>query len=529
MFKKLKRFKLLTAAALLVLTAVSAYAVELYLNDNGDLVTGNDQYVAKTTTPKAGTLVIPNGTVQTFPSSTASIARTDAAQTFLGNQTITGNLTVAGTFNNGIGGGNLALSGVTGTTTTLYSFDSIGSGLTLTFTATSGVVQATPTIVGAGTGYKVGDLLSIAQNGSQTNAVVHVLTLSGSTVASIELLSGGTGYVTTAVAQATQAAPAPLGILTITGTMTASSTFILPYNIPAEWNVVNNTTGAYTLTFKIGTVAGVSTGTGVVVAQGSSNSLSMYVYTDGVTDVWVAGDSYTSLYATTFAATGSVTGKNFTGTGTGVSTLAGGLVTTGTSLNIGNSVYQGGLSVTTGTLATVGILNTGTLLSTGLGTFGAGMVNTGTFTSDQIIVTGGMNVTGTMTSTGNTINSTITITCPQILTTDTTVLRGACWVADNAYTVKRITGVCNNCGTNTNYQVSVEKATGTTAAGSGNNLMTGVFPMNTTSGTNYGVMTGTLTGTTTLAAGDRLNLVIPTAMTSSTGVSVSITVTHTAP
>ena len=59
-------------------------------------------------------------------------------------------------------------------------------------------------------------------------------------------------------------------ILTFTGTLTANSTVIVP-DQAGEWIVVNNTTGAYTLTVRT------ASGTGVAVLQ----NYSTYIYSDG--------------------------------------------------------------------------------------------------------------------------------------------------------------------------------------------------------------------------------------------------------
>jgi hypothetical protein len=48
----------------------------------------------------------------------------------------------------------------------------------------------------------------------------------------------------------------------------------------------NNTTGAFTVTVKLSNGAGGSTGVGTVLPQGTANSSSVLLYTDGVTDVW---------------------------------------------------------------------------------------------------------------------------------------------------------------------------------------------------------------------------------------------------
>jgi hypothetical protein len=68
-------------------------------------------------------------------------------------------------------------------------------------------------------------------------------------------------------------------VLVVSGTLTANSTITIPAQV-GEWIVVNNTGGAYTLTFR--TVSG----TGVTVAQGYST----YTYGDG-TNIYLANSA----------------------------------------------------------------------------------------------------------------------------------------------------------------------------------------------------------------------------------------------
>lgn len=77
-----------------------------------------------------------------------------------------------------------------------------GSGITntATGTATGGVVNATPSIVGTGTSYVVGDIVSIA--GGTNAATLRVTGQSSGNITSWVLLQGGTGYGATFTTQA---------------------------------------------------------------------------------------------------------------------------------------------------------------------------------------------------------------------------------------------------------------------------------------------------------------------------------------
>ena len=109
--------------------------------------------------------------------------------------------------------------------------------------------------------------------------------------------TGGAGWVATAfeglqsiamsstsVTMTTLQAAYP--IITITGTLTANSTLIVPSQV-GEWIFSNQTTGAYTLTVKT------SAGTGVVITAGSSQ----YTWSDA-TNVYFANASAVTSFNT---------------------------------------------------------------------------------------------------------------------------------------------------------------------------------------------------------------------------------------
>jgi len=79
-------------------------------------------------------------------------------------------------------------------------------------------------------------------------------------------------------------------IITITGTLTANSTLIVPSQV-GEWIFSNKTTGAYTLTVKT------AAGTGVVITTGSSQ----YTWSDGTNVYFANASSVTSFNTRTGA------------------------------------------------------------------------------------------------------------------------------------------------------------------------------------------------------------------------------------
>src|SRR6185437_6031808 len=83
----------------------------------------------------------------------------------------------------------------------------------------------------------------------------------------------------------------------------------------------NNSTGNFTITVKLSNGAGGSTGTGVVLPQGTANNTSTLLYTDGVNDIWIEDAGLAPVYT----AAGVVIGRTHSVQGT--ATLAGGTVT----------------------------------------------------------------------------------------------------------------------------------------------------------------------------------------------------------
>lgn len=203
-----------------------------------------------------------------------------------------------------------------------YNFASAGTGAIFGVTTSGGAIASISSIVAGGSGYQVGDALVML--GGNGDAVTYVTAVSGGVVTSATVLYGGTGYSGT---PQLALSPLPPGSRSgnITGTLTSNATIIVPAGTllagARRFSFQNNTTGAFTITVKLSNGAGGSTGTGVVLPQGTANSTSVTLYTDGVTDVWAENGT-----APNFVIPGSLTlqGKNVLPTFSATSTSIGG-------------------------------------------------------------------------------------------------------------------------------------------------------------------------------------------------------------
>jgi hypothetical protein len=231
------------------------------------------------------------------------------------------------------------ISNITGGT---YSFASLGSGGTLTLTTSGGVITSASVTAG-GSNYAVGDLIQVL--GGNNDALLRVATVSGTALSTVTISYGGTGY-SNGSSGATSAANAIPFTFTLLGTLTSNVTFILPNGTIAQnsgqWLFNNNTTGAFTTKVFISNGADATTGTGVLIPQGTANNQATSIESDGVTDVWYASNVFGVGTGTTLSLGGAAIGSN---------TLA----VTGTSLLNGattilNTLTLGAVSTSTGTL-----------------------------------------------------------------------------------------------------------------------------------------------------------------------------------
>lgn len=168
-----------------------------------------------------------------------------------------------------------------------YNFASAGSGAIFGVTTSGGAITAVTGIVAGGTGYQVGDVLTML--GGNGDGLTYVSSVSGGVVTAATVFYGGTGYSGTP--QLT-VSPLPPGSRTgnLTGTLTSNALIIIPGGTllsgARRIGFQNNTTGAFSITVKLTNGSGGSTGTGVVLPQGTANNTSLMLYTNGTTDVW---------------------------------------------------------------------------------------------------------------------------------------------------------------------------------------------------------------------------------------------------
>jgi alpha-galactosidase len=214
---------------------------------------------------------------------------------------------------------NTPLSGITGGT---YSFNSACTGILADLTASSGVITGVLVSIPVGSGCRVGDVVTFAGGNYDALLKVHAINGSGQPT-SYDILYGGTGY-SSGTAAVGSGANAIQFTWVLSGTLTSPATFVGPFGslitTGNQWNVFNNTTGAYSVTFCQASSAGANTcgGRSVVIPQGTANSAGAFINTDGIANIdCVSGSCATSV--TTNALTmnnsgsGAASGTTFNG------------------------------------------------------------------------------------------------------------------------------------------------------------------------------------------------------------------------
>lgn len=188
----------------------------------------------------------------------------------------------------------IPLSGITGGT---YSFDSQGSACVINVTASGGAITAA-TVISGGSGFLLGDIITCSSNGGNGDGYLLVTGVSGTAVTTLSVLYGGTGYVSGTGGSIAAASTTPY-TFALAGTLISNATFVMTYGsyitTGNQWIFYNNTTGAFTVTVKMGNGSGVAIGTGVVIPQSSNNNAGVLVNTDGVTDVWYSNNGDNKL------------------------------------------------------------------------------------------------------------------------------------------------------------------------------------------------------------------------------------------
>lgn len=215
-----------------------------------------------------------------------------------------------------------------------YNFASAGGGAIFGVTTSSGAISSITSIVAGGTGYQVGDCLVMV--GGNGDGIVYVSSVSGGVITAATVLYGGTGYSGTPQLSGSALPPGSRSG-NVTGTLTGNVTIVVPAGSylsgARRIGFQNNTTGAFTVTVKLSNGTGSSTGTGVVLPQGSNNSTSLTLYTNGVTDIWPENGAAPNFIVTgTLTVAGSNILPNLSGTSgsIGGSNLAQGACATGT-------------------------------------------------------------------------------------------------------------------------------------------------------------------------------------------------------
>lgn len=224
----------------------------------------------------------------------------------------------------------------------VYNQASRGSGVSFVILVSGGVITSVVTIISGGTNYAVGDLLVVPAGND--DGILRVTSVSGGVVqpGGLQVIYGGTGYTTGATTGAVDVPPGQRSV-TFTGVLTGNVTFIIQNGtfLTASRRVQfnNNTTGAFTVTVFLSNGLGGTTGSGVVLPQGTNDSSAVMVQTDGVNDVWLSntplgiGAGATSGPLSQFAATTSaqLLGVISDETGTGSLVFAGSPTFTGTA------------------------------------------------------------------------------------------------------------------------------------------------------------------------------------------------------
>jgi hypothetical protein len=176
-----------------------------------------------------------------------------------------------------------------------YNQATLGSGFQPVVFASGGVITSILTIAVPGTGYAVGDLLTL--KGGNNDAQLRVSSVSGGGVTAVTVAYGGTGYTTGVQLIATPIPPGDRNVV-LTGALSSNVTFIIAngtFNTASRRpSFVNNTTGAFTVTVFLSNGADGTAGTGVVLPQGTSNSTSILLQTDGLTGVWPVTNAFPS-------------------------------------------------------------------------------------------------------------------------------------------------------------------------------------------------------------------------------------------
>jgi len=207
------------------------------------------------------------------------------------------------------------------------SFDSKGTGQLVSYTTNTGAVSGfTAWIPSTGTNYVVGDVITI--QGGNYDSMIQVTGVTSGYVTSGAILYGGTGYSNGTSIAATAANTIPYTFL-LSGALANSVSIIMPHGTyltqSNQWIFADNTTGGPTYTNTVcvaGATDACSGGSTVTLKEGTGNSTSATLQTDGVLNVTLA-DTPLGIGALPLAG-GTMTGAVvFSGSGSGSANAVG--------------------------------------------------------------------------------------------------------------------------------------------------------------------------------------------------------------
>lgn len=243
-----------------------------------------------------------------------------------------------------------------------YNLNVTGTGLMVVVTTSGGVITNIPSVPNGGSGYAVGDVIVVI--GGNNDGIIRVTGVTGGVVNTVQILYGGTSYGNGNTAVTAKAGLNGGNIITLTGALTSNATIIFVKGtvLSASSRIIinNNTTGAFTVSAFMSNGSGGTTGSGVVVPQGSNNSTAMILETDGVTDVWCAVGSTSALLVNgTMTASGAQINGNEVVTGTITPSQTNGIVGTTAANNANAGSWGEFISATAGpsALTTAVVLN----------------------------------------------------------------------------------------------------------------------------------------------------------------------------
>lgn len=436
-----------------------------------------------------------DATTMTFPTTSATIARTDTGQTFTGNQTFSGTITTGA---NGGTGGQITLNGA-----------STGSGvIRVASAAGAGIIFQLPSSNGSNT-----NVLQTDGSGNTSWVAAGVGTVTSVSVATANGLAGSSSGGATPILTLSTTINSP--VLAGNGTAIAAAT-----TTGSGSTVVLSSTP--TITTPV--LTGLPTGTGVASAATASTLMSRDANANASANSFIEGYTTTALAnGNTTLTVGSTYGQYFTGSGSTfqvivlpvASTMVLGQqfrivnLSTGTGdIQINSSGGQGVVDLAAGTSAIVTcILTSGTTASSWSATYYADIVASG----KKLTVSNSLTLTGTDGSsiafgTGGTVlygNQTITLTGDVTGSGATSIATTVAKIAGTV--VSGTTGSTNVVFSTTPTLITPILGVATATSINGNTFTTGTYTLTGAAG-----KTLTFSNSITLAGTDATTMTFPT-------------------